>query len=131
MRCRLSLLVLSHDNEMARTAPPWRAVLRPETPGSRAIRKLTNPTGLQCGRKCDAMPTYRDECAPAGKNKLNAHLFGEERTSHIYAEATSNTRHWASRDTTSSGTRINNTLSHDTCNSRALSSVFPAFAASV
>ena len=47
-----------------------------------------------------------------------------ERTSRIYAEATSNTRHWASRDTTSSGTRINNDLSHDACSSRPLSSLF-------
>jgi hypothetical protein len=53
------------------------------------------------------------------------------RTSHIYAEATSTTMHWASRDTTSSGTRINNTLSHDACSSRPLSSLFPVFAASV
>ena len=53
------------------------------------------------------------------------------RIRHIYAEATSNAKHWASRDATSSGTRINNTLSHDACNSRALSSVFPALAASV
>ena len=47
------------------------------------------------------------------------------------AEATSNTRHWASRDTTSSGTRIHNTLSHDACSSRPLSGLSPVFAASV
>jgi hypothetical protein len=56
-------------------------------------------------------------------------LFKGERTSHIYVEATSNTRHWASRDTTSSGTRINNTLSHDACSSRPLLSLSPLFAA--
>ena len=54
-----------------------------------------------------------------------------ERTSHIYAEATSNTRHWASRDTTSSGTRMINDLSHEACSSRLLSRLFPFFAASV
>src|SRR5580704_11779391 len=41
-----------------------------------------------------------------------------KRTSHIYAEATSNTRHWASRDPTSSGTRIITDLSHEACSSR-------------
>jgi hypothetical protein len=45
--------------------------------------------------------------AAAGRGNMSE----DERTSHIYAEATSNTRHWASRDTPSSGTRINNTLS--------------------
>ena len=50
-------------------------------------------------------------------------------TSHIYAEVTSNTRHWASRDTTSSGTRIHNTLSHEACSFRPLSSLLPVFAA--
>src|ERR1700747_2559183 len=54
-----------------------------------------------------------------------------DRTSHIYAEATNDARHWASRDTTSSGTRTNNTLSHDACSSRPLSSLSPVFAASV
>jgi hypothetical protein len=54
-----------------------------------------------------------------------------ERTGHIYAEATSNTRHWASRDTTSSGTRIITDLSHDACSSRPLLSLSPDFAASV
>jgi uncharacterized protein YndB with AHSA1/START domain len=55
----------------------------------------------------------------------------EERIGHTCAEATSNTRHWASSDTTSSGTRIHNTLSHDACSSRPFSSLSPVFAASV
>src|SRR5262245_28616154 len=54
-----------------------------------------------------------------------------ERISHTYAEASSNTRHCASKEATSSGTRINNTLSHEACSSRALSSLSRFFAASV
>jgi len=61
---------------------------------------------------------------PAGR-------FNGERTSHIYAEATSNTRHWARRDTTSSGTRIITDLSHDACSSRPLLRLSPVLAASV
>jgi hypothetical protein len=49
----------------------------------------------------------------------------------IYAEVASNARHWASRDPTSSGTRIITDRSHDACSSRALSSLPPVFAASV
>ena len=58
------------------------------------------------------------------------HVVSEYRC-HIYAEATSSTRHWASRDTTSSGTRIVSDLSHDACSSRPLLSLSPVFAASV
>src|SRR5919109_70839 len=41
----------------------WRrqTVELPVPGESRAIRKLTNPTGLQCGRKRNVMPTYRDK----------------------------------------------------------------------
>ena len=53
--------------------------------------------------------------------------FKQKSTSHIYAEATNNTRHWASRDTTSNGTRIISDLSHDTCSSRTLLRPFPVF----
>ncbi len=49
----------------------------------------------------------------------------------IYAEVASNAMHWASRDATSSGTRIITDRSHDACSSRALSSLPPVFAASV
>src|SRR6516162_10031286 len=57
--------------------------------------------------------------------------FNGERTSHIYAEATNNTRHWASRETTSSGTRMIDDLSHEACSSRPLSRLSPLFAATV
>src|SRR6516225_7475127 len=43
----------------------------------------------------------------------------------------SNTRHWASRDTTSSGTRIITDLSHDACSPRPLWRLSPVLAASV
>jgi hypothetical protein len=59
---------------------------------------------------------------------IEAFLSGDR---HIYAEATCNTMHCASRDTTSSGTRMNSTLSHDACSSRPFSRLFPVFAASV
>src|SRR5215470_1184443 len=43
----------------------------------------------------------------------------------IYVEATSNARHWASRETTSSGTRMINDLSHEACSSRPLLRLSP------
>src|SRR5215469_3262029 len=87
-----------------------------------------NPTAhrLSLGR-CQIQPlrlveTHRPKAPDSSRG---------ERTRHIYAEATSNTRHWASRDTTSSGTRMINDLSHDACSSRPLLRLFPVFAASV
>ena len=50
---------------------------------------------------------------------------------NVYAEVASNARHWASRETTSSGVRIITDRSHEACSSRALSSRPPIFAASV
>jgi len=58
-------------------------------------------------------------------------IFKGERASQIYADATNNTRHWASKETTSSGTRIINDRSHEACSSRPLSRRAPFLAASV
>src|SRR5882724_1045294 len=49
----------------------------------------------------------------------------------IYPQVESDARHWAIRDTTSSGVRIITDRSHDACSSRALSSIPLVFAASV
>jgi hypothetical protein len=76
-------------------------------------------------------PTTSTIWKPPSKPRMAPDSSKGERTSHIYAEATSNTRHWASRDTTSSGTRIITDLSHDACSSRPLLSLSPVFAASV
>ena len=104
--------------------------------------------------------TYRDEFAPVGKiscrltYSVRSALMSASKTNgsttpawliairssrsnktngmdQQEAEATSNTRHWASRDTTSSGTRIITDLSHDACSSRLLLSLSPVLAASV
>src|SRR5215469_1427929 len=57
--------------------------------------------------------------------------FAEDASSDNYAEATNNARHWASRDTTSSGTRMISDLSHEACSSRLFSRLSPVFAALV
>jgi hypothetical protein len=57
-------------------------------------------------------PTTSTIWKPPSKPWMAPEIFKGERTSHIYAEATNNTMHGASRDTTSSGTRIISDLSH-------------------
>jgi hypothetical protein len=58
-------------------------------------------------------PTTSTIWKPPSKPRMASDSSNGEPTSHIYAEATSNTRHWESRDTTRSGTRIITDLSHD------------------
>jgi hypothetical protein len=106
------------------TTPAWLIAIRPSR-STRTVRgiSLNGVNQQEANDKHDMEATVR----VSGDSRL----FKGERTSHIYAEATSNTRHWASRDTTSSGTRIINDLSHDACSFRPSLSLSPVFAASV
>src|SRR5882757_2798457 len=72
-------------------------------------------------------------CRPRSHNVSVGFLLAFERQGYkrIYAEVAGSARHWVSKEATSNGVRINNDRSHDACNSRALSSLPPVFAASV
>ena len=119
---RIALMSASTTN--GSPSPAWLIAFDPHGRQERSEAFLSNGTDQQeADGKHDMEATVQ---APDG-----SWLFKGERTSRTYAEAISNARHWASRDTTSSGTRINNTLSHDACSSRALSSLLPVFAASI
>ena len=86
-----------------------------------------------CIQTADPSTDDTTEAVPR-RRRLAQQLFRLTRGSalaHIYAEATNNTRHWASRETTSSGTRMINDLSHEACSSRPLLRLSPFFAASV